>query len=169
MKDILRKVAIAGDKPSYTPYGYIIGEDGKVYSLLKQFTHGVVLALLYPEKAKEQGYELTEDYDVFEMQRFELDNHHTFPVCRVSIRFSGAISVSKGDEPLSAKQIMALTKIFRVQSLSMNDTVETDIATMTCKSALNYMAKKRRSLAPTQEDLDSLVEPDKEDDNPFNV
>lgn len=86
--------------PIYSPHGYIIQPDGTTWALLKQWTHGFVLALLYPEVAAaytERALEYPEsldDVDVFAFQAFELDKARELNCVRVcSARMMGPTSV----------------------------------------------------------------------------
>ena len=134
------RVAIVGPEPAYSPYGYVITEDGTIYSLTRQYTHGVILAMLYPEEAAEAGYDpVDEDYNVFEYQAFELDNHERFPVVRIALGMMYSFNVSKGDMPATEAQINAVTKILKCQDKSLNDTCQTDTAEMTVRKMLELL------------------------------
>jgi hypothetical protein len=114
--------------PAYTPYGYIVGEDGKIYALTSQSYHGVVLAVLYPEVAAEKGYAppagAHDEVDVFKYQRFELDHSDGLPIIRVAIsRMTESINVSKGRIAATDEQIDALQRIFRTLGRRANDTL----------------------------------------------
>jgi hypothetical protein len=61
-----------GVGPPSHPYGAIVQADGTVYVLIRQMYHGVLSALLYPELAKQFGYELPRrDCGVFKYQRVQ--------------------------------------------------------------------------------------------------
>lgn len=141
-KNILAEVAISDHEPLYSPYGYVIEENGLIHTLTKRYTHGVILALLYPKEAKEAGYdEVDEDYNVFTYQRFELDNHKRFPIVRVAMGMMFAFNVSKGIAAATAEQLSALTKILKMQYLNLNSKVETDLCEMPARKMLELMAK----------------------------
>ncbi len=75
--------------PMYSPHGYIVQPDGTTWALFKQWTHGFVLALLYPEVAAaytERALEYPEslsEVDVFAFQAFELDKARELNCVRV--------------------------------------------------------------------------------------
>ena len=126
----------------YSPYGYVIMEDGTVYTLHKQWYHGIALAVLFPEKAKESGLESPEEEpDVFKYQRFELDHHNDFPVIRVCpFRMTTPCSINKGNKPATKAQIESLRAIFKILGLKARDMVNTDFCDCTvaqCYEMLN--------------------------------
>ncbi len=60
------RIANKSKDPSYSPHGYTVMEDGTIYTLTKQWTHGTLLAILFPDMAKKAGYEPPdEDFNVF--------------------------------------------------------------------------------------------------------
>lgn len=75
--------------PLYSPHGYIIQPDGTTWTLLAKWTHGFVLALLYPDVAAaytERALEYPEsldDVDVFAFQAFELDRAKELQCVRI--------------------------------------------------------------------------------------
>lgn len=143
---IMDQVAVTGD-PIYSPYGYVIGEDGTTYSLTQQWTHGVILALLYPEAAKEHGIGVPdEEYNVFAYQQFELDRHGSFPVIRVSFGMVTDFAISKGEAAATPKQLQALSRIFRLQEKGLNETVQTDFREMSAREALKVLAKTEKEI-----------------------
>lgn len=136
----LESVSIKGTEPEYTPHGYVILEDGTIYSLTKRWTHGVVLALLYPDVAKKCGYKPPdEDFNVFHYQRFELDNHSTFPVVRVAFSLVVDFYISKGDNAATKEQIEAMIKIFKVTATKMTASIQTDAGEMSARKFLDAL------------------------------
>lgn len=144
-----KRVAVKGEEPLYTSYGYVITEDGVIYSLTHQYTHGTLLAILFPEVAKDKGYEPPdEDYCVYHYQRFELDNQDLFPIVRVSMySWSGMLNISKGKGPITEGQQLALSKIFKEMGVSLNMEVSTELGTMSASSALKALAQTREEYA----------------------
>ena len=75
--------------PLYSPHGYIIQPDGTTWALFEKWTHGFVLALLYPEVAAsytERALEYPEsihEVDVFAFQAFELDKAQELQCVRI--------------------------------------------------------------------------------------
>lgn len=153
--------------PAYTPYGYIVGEDGKIYALTSQSYHGVVLAILYPDLAAEKGYDApagSHDYiDVFKYQRFEIDHSKGLPVIRVAIsRVSESINVSKGPIPATDEQIDAMQRIFRTLGRKANDTLTGHDDDLTVAEYIEGLRHERVFAAIPDDDPDKykLVEPD---------
>ena len=140
MNPLLEEIAIIGKKPKFSPYGYIVTEDGTIYSLTKQWCHGVILAIVFPELAKEKGYAVPdENYDVFKYQRFELDHSRETTVVRVSISaMSGQLNISKGKHKCDPSQCTALAAIIKEQGLSQGSTIQSDFSEITVQ---NFMKK----------------------------
>lgn len=153
--------------PAYTPYGYIVGEDGKIYALTCQSYHGVVLAVLYPELAAAKGYVPpagSHDYvDVFKYQRFELDHSKDLPVIRVAIsRVSESINVSKGPIPATDEQIDAMQRIFRTLGRKATDTLTGHDDDISVARFIENLRQERVFAAIPEHDPDKykLVEPE---------
>ncbi len=136
-------VAKPGEKPAYSPHGYCITPDGTTYALLRQYWHGALLAMLYPEQAAQAGYQFPEDPDelnVYEFQRFELDNHDLFPVIRICpTRMSGPTSVDRGCSPSTPEQIQAVRLVMKELGLGAQDEVATDHRDMTVREMFDYL------------------------------
>jgi len=137
----LERLCIIGAQPVYTPFGYVITDDGLIYSLTVQHTHGVIMALLYPDQALAQGYAEPDmdDYNVFHYQRFELDNHKDFPVVRIAMGMMYNFNISKGSGPATQLQIGAVSKILRTQDITLNDTVQTDCRETSARDMLKWL------------------------------
>lgn len=136
----IERVTRVGPEPFYSPFGYVVAEDATIYSLTQQWTHGVILALLYPDIAEEQRIGIPgDDFDVFAYQRFELDNHERFPVIRVAFGMVSDFAISKGKGPATEKQCQAMAKILRMQDKGLNDKVQTDLREVTVRSALKWL------------------------------
>ena len=140
-----KRVAIKSMNSSFSPYGYLISEDGMIYSLTEQYTHGTLLAILFPEIAKDKGYEApTRDFCVFEYQRFELDNQDLFPIIRISIAYCGGmLNISKGENPITDEQRASLSKVFKEQGVAMNNLVSTEMGIMTASSSLRALCQTK--------------------------
>lgn len=139
---ILDTVAVVEETPLFTPYGYVITHDGMIYSLIQKWCHGVVLALIFPELAKQHGYEPpTEDFNVFTYQRFELDHSRETTAIRISIGVTnGQLNISKDEnKKATAKQRHALSLIFKAQGLSVNDKVQSDLNETTVRTLLKQL------------------------------
>jgi hypothetical protein len=165
----LADVALSGDKPTYTPYGYIIGEDGTIHSLTKQSAHGLVIALLYPEFALKAGYEApNRDPDVFHYQRFQLDDADALPVVSVSRYLTGVFNVSKGDKVISSKQRESLVKIFATEGVKMHDTINTDRGDMRASKAIEWLTTFDRDEENERIKDYTLVVPDEDKKDIFS-
>ncbi len=118
------------EEPLYSPHGYVIAEDGTTYSLLYPWWHGAVLALLYPDHAREAGYKMPNEVDelnVYEFQRFELDNHNLFPVVRIcSSRILSPCTLDRGGKPVTEAQTEAVRLVFKALGMGARDPVTTD-------------------------------------------
>ena len=138
-------VSVKSDKAFVSPFGYIVTADGTIYSLIKQYTHGVLLAILFPEKAKEMGYvPPDEDYDVFYYQRFELDTHDDLPVIRVAFGMLHSFAVSYGKEcPTTKEQDQAMVKIFREKNIKMRDEIHTDKGDCTAGAFMKELRRRK--------------------------
>lgn len=122
-------VALPGHRPMYSPYGYWITPDGTIYALMYAFWHGAVLALLYPDVARDAGYILPDtpdDVDVFLFQNFELDYSKTLPVVRISGTRLGYVTIDRGSEPATQSQVTAVQQVVKLLGLQGYDTVMTD-------------------------------------------
>jgi len=140
---ILNKVCVVGDTPLFSPYGYVITDDGMIYSLIEQWCHGVILAILYPELTKREGYEPpNENYDVFEYQQFELDHYRETTVIRVSISpMSGMLNISKGKPPATDAQAQSLSAVIKEQGLSLSNTMQSDYSEITIAKFMKKLWK----------------------------
>lgn len=145
----LEDVAMTSDTPkvAYSPYGYIIGADGRAHALTDRWFHGVVLAVLYPDVAKEAGYPPPAredgDVDVFLYQRFELDHGYKLPVLRVSHSIqTGTTMVSAGDPACTEPQLAALVGAFGALGLRGNDTLTGEDDDMTVSQWVDYLRQR---------------------------
>lgn len=75
--------------PLYSLHGYIIQPDGTTWALFEKWTHGFVLALLYPEVAAaytDRALEYPDsihEVDVFAFQAFEMDRARDLQCVRI--------------------------------------------------------------------------------------
>lgn len=114
-------------------YGYVIQPDGTIWSLTCKWTHGVILALLYPLEAIKYGYGVPDrDANVFHFQRFELSASYHLNCIRVGL--NGVLTewyVSKGNAPITEGQRRALRSIFEDYNLEWNTVVNTNYGDVT--------------------------------------
>lgn len=116
------------DKAPYSLYGYVITADGTIYGMHERWTHGIILALLYPDLAKANGFETPQrdegDLDVFRYQQFELDHGYDLPIIRVALsQLLGGTVVSTGSQAPTNAQISALLAALAEQGLTARDTL----------------------------------------------
>jgi hypothetical protein len=139
--DDLAITTAPGAKPAIGPFGCIILEDGTVHTLTMQHTHGMLLTLLFPEKAKEAGYAPPdEDSSVLEYQMFELDHKRTLPVVRIATGgLLGNYNISKSDEAATTAQIQAVSAYSLGQGIKLNDEVHLDCGEVTLRKALKFL------------------------------
>ena len=141
MFDIERVVAISDAKSAmYSPHGYVIKDDGKVYTLLRQWWHGAVMAMLYPDHLKEfrldaededgnvipgtgtvlEIPETPDDLNVFDFQKFEHAYHSKLPVVRICpTRMMSPPSVDLPEDGCTPVQAEAL-RVVLVEILGMD-------------------------------------------------
>jgi hypothetical protein len=133
-----------GGVPPYSTHGYCVTQDGTIYALLRKWWHGAVLALLYPEDAAKAEYVLpdsADDVDVFEFQKFELDNHDQFPVIRICPgRLMGPTSIDRGRGPCTNEQIVAVRAIVKTLGLTAHDEVCTEHKDMKVHEMYDFLA-----------------------------
>lgn len=137
----------APQEPHYSTHGYLITQDGTIYTLLRKWWHGAVLALLYPSEAAAAGYTLPDDpndLNVFEFQRFELDNHDRFPVIRICPgRMMGPMSVDRGCGIATPEQVEAVRLVIKVLGMSASDTVAADSRDMPVRKMIDFLTESR--------------------------
>jgi len=139
---------VKGEVPGFSPYGYIVTEDGDIHQLHYQWFHGVVCAILFPKLAREQGFGVPkhpiDEVDVFKFQRFELDNHHKLPVVRVCPSRMSGCSINKSDAPATEPQIKAMRRIFKALNFGYADTVHTDFRECTVMECYEMLKRDER-------------------------
>ncbi len=128
--------------PTYSQYGYVIHENGDVYTLTSKFLHDFVLACVYPQAFEEfrkserglllgedrldvQGLKSVHDIDVFAFQAFELEWNGLLPAIRVcGLRvMSGHPSVDL-PKKCTTPQVTALRHVFRALGATSSTVVE---------------------------------------------
>lgn len=131
-----------GEKVEATPFGCLIMPDGTVHALTEQFSHGITLAVLYPELAQAAGYEPPDEYSrPMDYQEFELENKHRFPVVRISIGgFLSRVNISKWDQPATPEQIRAVAAYASAIGHGLNEEVHVDSGSCTLRKALKLLA-----------------------------
>lgn len=108
--------------------------------LLRQWAHGIVLSMLFPEHAKEAGYRQPDkESNVHHYQRYELDYHDDLPVVRIAFGLITAHALSKGHKPATEAQIEATRLAFQAAGIGMRDEVTCDYADMPLSKALSAL------------------------------
>ncbi len=125
-----------GEVPSYSHWGYIIPADGTIYALSYQWYHGVVLALLYPDKLKAHRSDRCpneliipddrEDINVFDFQDFELSQHGELPAIRICPSRVGEPSFDFPKHGCTKVQVEALRLTIKALGLTARDKIATD-------------------------------------------
>lgn len=124
-------------------YGYVIAADGTVYALTRQWAHGILCAILFPDVAKEAGYVLPAKgaADAFEYQRFEIDNQAKLPVIRISMGFMSPFNISKNYKPAPHAQLNGLRAVLKAHGKSLSDEVNTNYGDVTVRKLLRDMER----------------------------
>lgn len=139
-----------GEKPRHSPYGYLVLADGTVLSMCERWWHGVLLTLLFPDFAREKGYEpptgsddLDEKGGAHHYQRFELDYARELPVIRVALGVLGPTNVDVGPN-ITPPQREALGRVLRdAVGLRARDEVCTQSCDMTLAKFWNSLEGQR--------------------------
>lgn len=135
----LDEVAIIETDP-HIGFGHVITEDGTIYTLRKQYAHGIICAILFPETAIKHGIGAPAKgaANVFEYQRFEIDCQHELPVIRISSGWSG-VNISKGRKKATPQQIDSTRRCLLAAGLSLADDVETEEGQCTMRSLMKRL------------------------------
>jgi len=124
-----------GEPVASSPFGWVIAEDGTAYALNRQYYHGVVCALLYPElaKAHEVGLPERDDHSVLAYQRFEHDLSDQMKVIRISISsMVGTTYFSKASKHhASDAQIQSVLACCKDLGYSGRQKIETEYGSQT--------------------------------------
>lgn len=139
----------------YSPHGYIIDHDAKIYALTERHFHGVVLALLYPDVAQAAGYapprRIDGSVDVFNYQRFELDEARALQVVRIATSaLTGTTYVSTGDVPPSEAQIQAVVQCLHELGLRPQDSLTGEAEDQTVCELAQELRERRAAFEPQQ-------------------
>lgn len=141
-------IFMSSTDPVSTMNGYVVSEDGTIHSLLQQWSHGIVLAALFPELLKTLVIE-EDDLpryidDVFRYQRigFDLEKLPEVNVIQVSFSMlSSLVSFNKTGDIATPQQITAVAKIAKQFVLKQNDTVNTTGGDMNLRKMMQWLAE----------------------------
>lgn len=130
--------------PLYSPHGYVISSDGTIHTLLKKWSHGIVLAALYPHLIEELNLEIPESFDdIFDYQRvgFDIQAHESVDVIQISwSMLSGLVSIWKSDAACPPAQVEAVRKVMKELGVGLNEEVNTNTKDMTVSKMLKWLA-----------------------------
>lgn len=131
-----------GQPPALGPYGCVITADGTTYTLTEQHTHGMLLALIFPDQAAAAGYAPPDtDSSVHHYQYFELDNKRTLPAVRIATGgLLNNVNVSKSDAPATDAQIQAASAYLMRYGVKLNDKIHLDCGEVTLRKALKFLS-----------------------------
>lgn len=137
------RYCISGTDPAGSPYGYIITEDGTIHSLIKQWCHGMICAMLFPELAAAQGYRQPDKLSsVYHYQRFELDNQGELPLVRIAYGMMTPINVSKGRKAATPIQMDATRRCLLEGGATLQSTIACNLRDMTMRELLKRLSKE---------------------------
>jgi hypothetical protein len=130
-----------GEKPGYSPFGYVVDEQGTAYALCHRYYHGVICALLYPDLARAHAAGIPihplDEINVFEFQHFEHDNASSMNVVRIATSMlSGTTYFSKGRAPATENQIKTVAAICADMGFTGKDEIETNMGSQTVAQIL---------------------------------
>jgi hypothetical protein len=147
--DDLAITTAPGEKPTMSPYGCWIMEDGTVHALTRQHTHGMILSLLFPDKAASVGYAPPDsDSSVFDYQRFDLDHRRGIPCVRIATgSLIGNFNINKSDAPATEAQLAAIATYARLWNVNLNDPVYLDVGVHSLRKALKMLALNDDAMA----------------------
>jgi hypothetical protein len=131
-----------GEKPRIGQFGCVILSDGTTHTLRRQHTHGMLLALLFPEKAAAAGYAPPDtDSRVLHYQHFELDHQATLPAVRIATGgLLSNINVSKSHAPATAAQVASATAYLQGMGLKPADKVHLDLGEVSFRKLQSLLA-----------------------------
>lgn len=133
------------DNITYSPHGYVIDEDGKIYVLTKRWWHGVVMALLdvkilkdHPVEHDDKSVVLTlsqnpDEIDVYLFQRYRSPLNYI----RIANGPLYGLYVTFPKDALNAQQIEALRACVMEFAENLETTVTTEIGEMSIRRLLH--------------------------------
>lgn len=94
-------------------FGFVVHPDGRLFHLVRQYYHGVAIALLEPKKAEEHGIGLPlRDYvDVYKYQDFMFDVADDLGYITVGLSIFNRISYDRSQN-ISKEQVDTMKKYF---------------------------------------------------------
>lgn len=94
-------------------FGFVVHPDGRLFHLVRQYYHGVAIALLEPKKAEEHGIglPLREYTDIYKFQDFMFDVADDLGYITVGIGMFNRISFGRSQN-ISKEQVDTMKKYF---------------------------------------------------------
>jgi hypothetical protein len=147
----IERIAVIGEPgadPTPSPYGFVIDKDGRIYSQLKRYTHGVIIALLYPELAAKHKTPApagaVDELNLRFYQDFEHEVSHDVPIVRIALSyFDDFIAVSKGKEALTSVQIDSVRRALKSCNRGLRDTLTGEEGDMTVGQFLDDLRQEQ--------------------------
>lgn len=123
--------------------GYLVTADGTIHALRRQATHGLCLAVLFPEWCEKHGYVVPHEKSrAHDYQSLELDHARELPVVRIAFGFiMYSTNLSKGDAPCTPEQVDAVRRQLMQRGMNLNDTLQTELLDCTLRKALKWLEK----------------------------
>jgi hypothetical protein len=147
----IERIAVIGEPgadPTPSPYGFVIDKDGRIYSQLKRYTHGVIIALLYPELAVKHNTPApagpVDELNLRFYQDFEHEVSSELPIVRIALSyFDDFIVVSKGKGALTNVQIDSVRRSLKACNRGLRDTLTGEEGDMTVGQFLDGLREEQ--------------------------
>lgn len=115
LKHLTLQEVVHEDKALRLPssFGFVVHPDGRLFHLVRQYYHGVAIALLEPKKAEEHGIglPLREYTDIYKFQDFMFDVADDLGYITVDIGMFTRISFGRSQN-ISKEQVDTMKKYF---------------------------------------------------------
>ena len=142
--------------PALSTHGYIVQPSGVVYALTQRYIHGLVLALLYPDRfddyCRSQSDRVVslpatiDDFSaIFALQHFEMTVTQQVSVIRICpSRLVGPTSIDLPSQPATVAQLHSVRSVFSALNLGPRAIVNTDLSDMTVSKCLQLAELSRQ-------------------------
>jgi hypothetical protein len=137
-----------GNDPTPSPYGYVIDADGRIHSMMNRYTHGVIIAVLYPDVAAKHGIPAPtgrpKDLDLRAYQNFEHEVSNELPILRIAGSMLGDfIMVSDSRHAATNVQIDSVRRALKASDRDLRDTLTGEEGDQTVGEFLDYLRSKQ--------------------------
>jgi len=135
------------DKVPHRGRGWLIGQDGTIYTMRYEYIHGMVSAILFPELAAKHGYRPPDTKSTWrDYQRFELSHGDEIPLVRIALgMIMYGTNISKQDAPCTPAQIEGTRRVLIDHlGLKLSEEVDTNLSKVTVRKALKWLAEDER-------------------------